>query len=200
MTSRRADLVDRCLAYVSLHGIADLSLRPLAKAVGTSARLLIYHFASREGLIHAVLDEQRARLQAALGKAAASVRPSRDPLLAFWTICTRTQTRNALALLLEVQVLALRDPGTYGRYLDEASESWLAVVQRALPPAMQRPEIATLCIAAVDGLLLELLSTGDRRRTTGAMRVFSAWLHAAAVRPAVRPPRPARARRTARRP
>ena len=32
-------------------GIADLSLRELAAAIGTSHRMLLYHFGSREGLL-----------------------------------------------------------------------------------------------------------------------------------------------------
>jgi AcrR family transcriptional regulator len=39
----------------ALHGgIADLSLRQTAAAIGTSHRMLIYHFGSREGLLAAV--------------------------------------------------------------------------------------------------------------------------------------------------
>ena len=35
-------------------GIADLSLRELAAAIGTSHRMLLYHFGSREGLLLAI--------------------------------------------------------------------------------------------------------------------------------------------------
>jgi AcrR family transcriptional regulator len=48
-------------------GIADLSLRQLAAAIGTSHRMLLYHFGSREGLLAAVTraveeQQQPARL------------------------------------------------------------------------------------------------------------------------------------------
>src|SRR6516165_4699884 len=47
-------------------GIADLSLRQLAAAIGTSHRMLLYHFGSRQGLLAAVTqaveDQQRAAL------------------------------------------------------------------------------------------------------------------------------------------
>jgi AcrR family transcriptional regulator len=46
-------------------GIADLSLRELAAAIGTSHRRLLYHFGSREGLLvaiaRAVEEAERAR-------------------------------------------------------------------------------------------------------------------------------------------
>jgi len=47
-------------------GIADLSLRELAAAIGTSHRMLIYHFGSREGLLTAVTRQVEERQRAAL--------------------------------------------------------------------------------------------------------------------------------------
>ncbi len=43
-------------AHVLEHGIAGVSLRPLARAAGTSDRMLIYHFGNRQGAIDALLD------------------------------------------------------------------------------------------------------------------------------------------------
>src|SRR5438045_6471980 len=56
---------DRLLAgavdYVAEHGVGELSLRPLAAALGTSHRMLIYHFGSKEGLLVAVVREVERR-------------------------------------------------------------------------------------------------------------------------------------------
>src|SRR5258706_10044550 len=64
MTERRDELLRRSRDYLLAHGVADLSLRPLAAAIGTSARLLVYHFGSKEALVTAVLDDVRHRFQA----------------------------------------------------------------------------------------------------------------------------------------
>src|SRR5690348_7958382 len=57
----RKDLLDAALTYIFEHGLADLSLRPLAEALGISHRTLLYHFGSKEQLIVEVLQEVRAR-------------------------------------------------------------------------------------------------------------------------------------------
>ena len=64
---RRAELLARCTDQVLADGLIGLSLRPLAAAVGTSDRMLIYHFGSRDGLVAAVIDESTERSVAYLG-------------------------------------------------------------------------------------------------------------------------------------
>ncbi len=61
----RETLLPRLAAHVLAHGLGAASLRPLAKAAGTSDRMLIYHFANKEQLIVdllAFLAEQYAQL------------------------------------------------------------------------------------------------------------------------------------------
>src|SRR5207248_6494665 len=43
------------------HGISDVSLRQMASALGTSHRMLSYHFGSKEGLLVAVINEMERR-------------------------------------------------------------------------------------------------------------------------------------------
>src|SRR5258708_10095578 len=64
--TRTAVLVEDLIGYLIRHGVADLSLRPMAAAAGTSARLLIFHFGSKERLLIEALDEMQARLQRSL--------------------------------------------------------------------------------------------------------------------------------------
>src|SRR5512142_2700669 len=51
----KQQLLERALGYLAEHGIGDISLRELAAALGTSHRMLIYHFGSKEGLLVAVV-------------------------------------------------------------------------------------------------------------------------------------------------
>ena len=64
----RARLRDQAVDYVLSHGVGDLTLRPLARALKTNARMLVYHFGSREGLMREILSRLReledARIQA----------------------------------------------------------------------------------------------------------------------------------------
>jgi AcrR family transcriptional regulator len=58
---RREQLEDAVIDYVLTHGIADLSLRPVAEALGVSTYSLVYHFDSKEGLIAAVMARIESR-------------------------------------------------------------------------------------------------------------------------------------------
>jgi len=169
---RRDELLAACRRYFLRHGVANLSLRPLAAEVGTSARLLVYHFGSKEGLIAAVMATVRADLQAEFARADSPA--GEHPALAFWRLLTAPRALPAVRLLLEVQVLAIQDPKRYARYVEDTSASWLRAIEAALPAGRQRRALATLHVAVVDGLLLELLATGDRARTTQALEAFVA--------------------------
>lgn len=175
MSGRREELIEKSLEYFLEHGLAGLSLRPLAEGIGTSARLLVYHFGSKEGLIAAVMEAVRARTQQSFARSAALVSKgaAKDPLRRFWAWTVHPANVRHMRLLFEVQVLALQNPDPYARYLEGGSTSWLDLIEGSLPPSRENRVIATLCVAVVDGLLLEYLSTGDRRRTTQALDLFN---------------------------
>ena len=175
MSERRDELIGKALDYLLAHGVAGLSLRPLAADVGTSARLLVYHFGSKDGLIQAVMDEARSRIQKSFAATASrSAEGGVDGVMhAFWTSIIRPANARLLKLLFEVQVLALQNPSVYAHYLEGTSSSWLALIEASIPPNRERRAAATLAAAVIDGLLIEYLSTGDRRRTTEALGLFT---------------------------
>jgi AcrR family transcriptional regulator len=187
---RKDELCGKTLEYCLAHGVADLSLRPLALKIGTSARLLIYHFGSRDGLIGAVMDEAHRRVRKSFGELMRGA-GHESALRSFWNWTTDPRNTPYLRLLFEVQILALQNPAAYAQYLEGTSTSWLALIEAALPPSVDRRARATLCAAVVDGLLLEFLSTGDLRRTSAALDIFDSLLQAGAraatgVRPLAR--------------
>src|SRR6202022_4265000 len=57
---RQVELLERAYAYVLQHGLTSLSLRPLAQAIGSSPRVLLFLFGSKEGLVQALLARARA--------------------------------------------------------------------------------------------------------------------------------------------
>ncbi|HEX4632075.1 MAG TPA: hypothetical protein VH188_14040, partial [Chthoniobacterales bacterium] len=96
-----------------------------------------------------------------------------NPLPKFWRTLSRKENQPSLRLLFEVQMLALQNPRRYRRYLTRTSVTWRGLIQRALPANQKNGISATLHNAVIDGLLLELLSTGDLRRTSRALTLFS---------------------------
>ena len=155
--------------------MANLSLRPLAAALGTSARMLLHYFGSKEQLIAEVMAEVQQRFQDIFLRLVTGPRKAdRNMVLTeFWRVLSADSNRQLVRLLFEVQVLSLQNPKRYRRYLADVSSSWRGLIKRALPPEGKDAATATLYNAVVDGLLLELLSTGDLRRTSRALAHFT---------------------------
>lgn len=175
MAHRRHELILKCLDFFLEHGLADLSLRPLAGHAGTSARMLVYHFGSREGLVMAVLDEAHGRILDLFSRMAADPGPSEgEPFMrVFWRAITTPEILPLQRLCFEVQALALQNPEAYGRFQERLNKGWLARIEAALPPSRDRRALATLCSALFDGLLLDLLGTGDAERAEKALELFT---------------------------
>jgi AcrR family transcriptional regulator len=173
--NKRDELRDHALEYFLDHGLAELSLRPLAEQIGTSARLLIYHFESKEKLITVVMEQVRSRVQQSVMDMmyAAQGQPT---LESFWHWVSDNKNIRYVRLLFEVQILALQNPSIYGQFLSDTSSSWLEVIEQAIPESAERRTIATLCSAVIDGLVLEYMSTGDLDRTSTALKFFVSLL------------------------
>jgi AcrR family transcriptional regulator len=177
MSERKAQLLDATIGYLVEHGLADLSLRPLAAGIGTSARLLVFHFKSKEGLIEQVLGEVQARIQASFAAVAAAPRSGQaSPMKLFWLWATHRNNLPYLRLMYEAHFIALQSPRVYARYLEQASFNWGELIEARLPPPLRNKATATLCAAVFDGLVIELLGSGDLRRTTRALDEFIAML------------------------
>jgi AcrR family transcriptional regulator len=137
--------------------------------------MLLHYFGSKEALIAEVMEQVQARLQAAFQDLAANHGTAhRETLLQdFWKILSARPNQAALRLLFEVQMLALQNPKRYRRYLTRSSASWRELIERAVPSRQKSAVSATLYAAVIDGLLLELLSTGDLKRTSRALTIFA---------------------------
>lgn len=176
MAERKVHLRAAVLDYLLKHGVASASLRPMAAALGTSARILMFHFKSKEALLQEAMEELQSQLRTSF---AAMVDPGPrrvSPLKRFWLWAARPQNTSRLRLLYEVQIIAIQNPAKYGRYLAESSANWLAISLEAMSEPLRKGPMARLCIAVFDGLMLEYLSTGNLRATTQALDHFIALL------------------------
>ncbi|MEU4741651.1 TetR/AcrR family transcriptional regulator [Actinosynnema sp. NPDC023658] len=170
----RERLLAAVLEHLASHGLGDLSLRRLAEAVGTSHRMLIYHFGSMEGLLVEVVRAVEARQRAVLASL-----PADDPAeaaRAFWRVLTDPSLRANVRLFFELYGQAVQGrPGTT-HLLDGIVTDWLAPVaalQRAQghPPDVAETR-ARLGLAVARGLLLDLVATDDEHAVTAAMDHF----------------------------
>jgi AcrR family transcriptional regulator len=179
----REKLLGAVIGYVAQHGIGDLSLREVAAAIGTSHRMLIYHFGSREGLLVAVVQAVEVAQREFLAQLAAdpSLSPA-DVMRVMWRRLAEPSLWPNERLFFEIYALALQGrPGTAG-LLDDIVNSWVEPMaeyarQRGMDPDLARID-ARLGVAVSRGLLLDLLATRDRAAVDAAVERYLAGYEA----------------------
>lgn len=179
---RRAELVEGALDYVLTNGLVDLSLRPLAAALGTSDRMLIYHFGSKERLVGEVLQRAQQRLAQTVPPpdAAVDVRSLADLIEHLWTALKRPAAAQVTRLYLETCLLAIQDPQRWGTAPSRLRGPWRAPLQTGLVafgvPSQQVDALADLILDTFDGLALDRLTATNPARVDAAASAFGALL------------------------
>ena len=167
-------LLEACTDYALEHGLPD-RLGPLAQATGSSSRMLIYHFGTRDGLLREILGQARQR-QLDVFTDLLRVRPD-EPYLATlaraWTGMTGPHGRPYLRLFGRLHDSA-GEPLWPG-FRKAATTDWLA----PLEDGMGSLELATVVLAVIRGLLMDLDATGDAARTDRAWHAFLATIEPA---------------------
>ena len=165
VSPRRDELLELAYRYVLEHGVADLSLRPLAAAIKSSPRVLLFLFGSKAELVQAILARAREDELALLAR----VRGDGDLLAVaaeLWRWLAAKEHRGVLTLWVEGYARSLIDPdGPWEGFAAATVADWLAVLNRS----GAGEEDATLVLAVLRGAFLDLLATGDLERTTEAV-------------------------------
>ena len=156
---RRSETLAAAADYVLAHGLAGLSLRPLARALGTSPRMLLYDFGSKQQLVADVLAEIRRREERLLD---ADVHTLEE----IWDWISSPRREAFLRLFFEVYVDAMKR-GQASPFVRE----WVDFLANRVDEAT-----ATLLIAVVRGLLLDRLATGEKARTDAALALAARTL------------------------
>lgn len=162
----KESLLDAALDHVTRNGLGELSLRALAAELGTSHRMLSYHFGSREGLLTAIVGavEQRQREQLT-GLLAEPDLPPVELARRFTQQILDPSLWPFERLFFELYGQALVGRPHTSAFLDGVVTDWLEPVSELLVrfgvPAADAPTHARLGLAVTRGLLLDLLATGD---------------------------------------
>ena len=176
-SAREDELLEAAYRYALTHGLADLSLRPLAAAIGSSPRVLLYLFDSKDGLVRALLsrarDDELAMLEQLRRDNAGADLP--EACARIWRWLSDPAHRDLVALWLEGYARSLTDPGgPWAGFAEQTVRDWLAVLEDFQPVAERatRPGAArrTAALAVLRGGLIDLLATGDRVRVDDAVR------------------------------
>jgi AcrR family transcriptional regulator len=173
---RRDELLEKIVAVLLDEGVAELSLRPLAEKVGSSARLLIYHFGTKEELVKCALDIVHERAEQSLQALAAQKRPAnmKASLLIFWEWAVADFNQRYFRLMFEADGLAMHRKNTLaGDFRDEGGLMWRRMIERItqdLPNNKRTAGRATLIMAALNGLLQDFFLTGDHGRVKAGLQ------------------------------
>jgi AcrR family transcriptional regulator len=170
---RRDQLLERAYAYALEHGVADLSLRPLAAAVGSSPRVLLFLFGSKAELVQALLARARQDELALLDRAremtVSTGEEVLDPLevvAELWEWLAAEERRALLKLWVEGYARSLIEPdGPWSGFASATVADWLDLLGALIPDAA----LGTLILAVLRGAMLDLLATGELDRVSAAI-------------------------------
>ncbi|WP_327110614.1 TetR/AcrR family transcriptional regulator [Nocardia sp. NBC_01730] len=170
--AKRAELLAAVVRYIAGHGLVDLSLRPLAAELGTSSRMLIYYFTTKEELLVQALATQRPDI-AALFADIEDASALRDRLWDFWTTNTSGEGSTSVKVMLQVLGAACAPHSPYIRYATSAIAVFVSALVEGLRglDSIDDPEVvATLLVSGLRGILQDRLITGEVERTDRAAR------------------------------
>jgi AcrR family transcriptional regulator len=177
MPEPRNRLLEGAVDYVAVHGVGDVSLRRLAAALGTSHRMLIYHFGSKEGLLVEVVRAVEARQRDAMAELALESGGSAGEMIRrMWGRLADPALAPHERLFFELYGQALQGRPHAAPLLEGIVDLWLEpatalAVEHGIAPEDARAS-ARLGLAVMRGLLLDVLATGDREGADAAMERF----------------------------
>ena len=178
-------LLDAAIEYVAANGMSDVSLRTLATALGTSHRMLIFHFGSKERLWVEIVQTVEQRQREILGEVLPDPsQPVGEAMRAWWKHISDPSLWPNERLFFELYGQALQGRPHTLELLDGIVDDWLDPITEinvsvGVPRSLARAH-ARLGIAVTRGLLLDLLATRDIAGVDAAMDafidVYEGWL------------------------
>lgn len=170
----RDRILDACVDHALAHGLPE-RLEPFATAAGVSTRMLIYHFGTRDALLRETLRRARRRQREFFGELVAP-RPDEHYLTTLrraWEGITGPAGRPYVSIFGKLREDA--EQRLWPGFRREATTDWLQPFEDGMR-SIGRPEFATLVLAVVRGLLMDLEATGDVPRAGRAFDEFLALL------------------------
>jgi|GEM_PF-1341717 len=166
----REQLLGACLAAFIRAGTLDLSLDHLAEAVGSSKRMLVHYFGSRDALEEMAMslleDRLRTQFRAGAFPTGASLQ---SVVWALWDQTTSAESRGVVQLAMDLTRRSWSGSERAKRFFEEQQRLWADMLREFLPDALA---VETL-LQLFQGAMLIYLVTGDRER---GRRALDRWI------------------------
>lgn len=187
---RRRRLIEATMAVIARDGLAAASTRAVAAEAGMNQAMLHYSFAGKDALLAAALDEIQAGVARVLADSLAGVAdlPAAVDRIAraYWAHVAATPAFQRVQY--ELTLYALTTPGQEDlarrQYQGYAEALVAALAHLPTAPGTPLPVLAGLSVAAMDGLILQYLATGDREAVEAQLEVLITALQSRCGAPA----------------
>jgi AcrR family transcriptional regulator len=165
------EFLDKITKHIIENGLSEAALRQLARIAGTSHRMLVYYFGSRDGLLGAVLHELRGpESRGIIGQATSR----RDALERAWRYYTAPEREIQMRIFFYLAGQTAHDSIGHAEFTDAIVATWTDELRQVCERDGMRPDAAQaearLLIASLRGLLLDRLLTGDKPGTDAAFQ------------------------------
>lgn len=173
---KKEDLLERCLAAAIEVGALDSSINAIAKRIGTSGRMLVYHFGSKQELEQQLIGLLETRLREKLWSfqslSLEGVNCLAEPLLEMWSHLTSPEMRGLLKLTTELNQRAIQGDSEIQRFVEQESQKWVD----SLFNLTNDKTTALLLFHLFQGAILDFLTTGNAQRGQQTIKAFTETL------------------------
>jgi AcrR family transcriptional regulator len=173
---KKQALLEQCLEAAIVSGVIDFSINTIAKNIGTSGRMLVYHFGSKQELERQLITLLEIRLREKLwsfDSLSLGVSDSLSaPLLAMWHHLTSPEMHGLLKLTMDLNQRATQGDLETQRFLEGENQQWVD----SLSKLTNDQTTALVLLHLFQGAILDFLTTGNADRGQNSIQNFAETL------------------------
>lgn len=174
----KEEIVQKAAAYVLEHGLANESIRNIAQKIGTSHRMINYHFGSSEWFWEALINEIRSiEVERSRQYLAAQRGGHQENIARAWSYFSTPEYQKIFALIFEIYARVIRAPHEHQAFVQSFVDQWLQLLSTSMAeqydlPTDEARRYARLRLACIRGLMLDLLLTQDQQGVADAAQLL----------------------------